>query len=516
VKKNSGSFWLVICIAVYILIFSGLCLLRHLSSYLGDPDCSIFNQSFYTALKYGMPFYNSFEGNSHFAIHCSPIFYLLLPLYALSPGVPILLILQTCALGLGAWPVYLIAREILTEQRSTGIQEKGTAHASGIIFEKAPLFFAVLYLLYHPLHGINYDQFNELSFAVLPLAFAVYFFLRRRMLPFWICMTMVLLCKEDASFIFVFFGLYIVFLSFTSDKSWKFRLNGCAMILVGIFYLYSYIYLFLPALGRSYGFFSERYAVMGSSLPEVIKTILTRPSIVLGILFQKAHILYFFEMFLPLAFMPFIAPGFLWMTIPEFAINMLSQNAPMSNTGGRYSAYLIPFIFTAAVFAFRKLVPEPQPIRGSNLFKPWQAILRSAGGPPERASRLFKVLFIMTILCTLFINNTPLRIGFKIPGITTHQRTVLKLAGKIPKEASVSTQVDIFQHLSCRLHAVSGFSPSSDFILVDETSKWFRMQANWDTQLPEIIKRGWYEKVFDQDGIRLYVNRCSKFRDFKP
>jgi uncharacterized membrane protein len=509
-KKNQDGLWLALGIFTYIVVFTCLTMMRHLSSALGDPDVSIFNQAFYTALKYGLPFYNTFEGSSHFAFHCSPIFYLLLPLYAIAPGVPILLFLQSLALGLGAWPIFLIAREVLSSRGADGGAENDDENGWR---RRVPLFLALIYLLYHPLHGINYDQFNELSFAVLPLSLAVYFFLRRRMLPFWICSLIFITCKEDAAFVLIFWGLYILFLSFTSERSLKFGLHGLALVLLGTFYIYGYLYVFLPSFaGKNYGYFGERYTGLGSSLLEVVKTILTRPLLVLGMIATKTNFLYFFEMFLPLALIPLLSPGFLWMTIPTFGINMLSKFSSMCNTGSRYTAYLIPFIFTAAAFSFLKLVSGREDV----FFKPYNLMLRSAPGASGRAARLLRIILLMAVLCTLLLNNTPLRIGFRVPGITPHQRLVMELAGKLPPEASVSTQVDILAHVSSRLDAWSGYAQASDFIFVDESSRWFRMHARWDSLLPGILARGWYLKIYDREGIRLYVNRCSKYREFRP
>jgi len=153
---------LIIGILIYIIIFFFFALKRYHSAQIGDPDTSLFDQSFYTAYKYGLPFnntfeyYNNFIGISHFGIHNSFIFYLILPFYSIYPSCITLLILQCMAMGIGAVPVYLIAKDRLDQ--------------------KTALIFALMYLLYHPMHGVNYDQFNELSFSVAPLLFAVYFF----------------------------------------------------------------------------------------------------------------------------------------------------------------------------------------------------------------------------------------------------------------------------------------------------------------------------------------------------
>jgi len=469
-KKLKEIYFLFISIFLYVTIFSFFSIMRHLSSKLGDPDLSIFGQGFYTALKFGMPFFNTFEGGSHFAYHNSPIFYLLLPFYAIYPSIITLNILQSLALGLGAVPLFLIARDKLGEKNA--------------------LFFSILYLLYHPLHGINYDQFNELSFAVTPLFFALYFFLKRRFLPFWVCIILTLMCKEDAAFVVIFWGIYGIVLGFLEKKNFSLlATNSIIMIAIGTGYLYLSLYIIIPHFSHvhNYGYFSERYGYLGSNLPSIMANIILQPITIIKVLLQKERLLYFLEMFLPLAFIPFFSPGLLFMTIPVFLINLLSQVAFMYNTGSRYNAYLIPFIFGATVLALEKILSCAKYDDREKVRK-----------------KIFSIMFILTILCSLLINNTPLRIGFKVPMITEHQKKILFLTKTIPRDASVSTQVDILQHLCHRIHAYASYYPGSDYIFVDETSKWHREYSHWEEKLQNILNENNYEKIYDEDGIKIY------------
>jgi len=483
-----------LAILIYIALFSFFTIMRHLSSKLGDPDASIFSQSFYTALKYGMPFNNAFEamsrfevchlpqgisyfgiyntpnGISHFGIHYSPIFYLLLPFYWIHSSYVTLLILQTSALAIGAYPVFLIAKDRLGE--------------------KIALAFSILYLLYHPLHGVNYDQFNELSFAVAPLLFALYFFMKRKFAPFWCFLILTLMCKEDAAFVVIFFGIYGIITYFLEKKRDKILLwNSTGIFMFSVIYLYLSLYIIIPHFHPSGGFvlFSERFKHLGNSLSEVGLNLIIHPQNIFKYIFIKENVFYFFELFLPLAFLPFVSPGLLFMTIPVFFITMISRPL-MCNTGGRYSAYLIPFIFGAAVFAFEKIMELKK--------------------DKEKSQRkLIITMLTLTILCTLFLSNTPARMGFKVPKITEHQKKILAIAKTIPKEASISTQADILQHVCQRLHAYSGYRIGTDYIFVDEASQWYKEQACWDKVMPSILAENRYEKIYEDDGIKIYKKK---------
>ena len=116
-------------------------------------------------------------------------------------------------------------------------------------------------------------------------------------------------------------------------------------------------------------------------------------------------------------------------------------------------------------------------------------------------------MLVLTILSTLLFNQTPLRIGFFIPPITPHQKKILALVKTIPPEASISTQVDILKHVCHRVHAYSGYHEGSEYIFVDERSLWYSQHAQWDKILPSILATGAYEKIHDDEGIKIYRRR---------
>jgi uncharacterized membrane protein len=467
---------LAAAIVIYAALFSFFCIMRHLSSKFGDPDFSIFDQGFYTALRHGMPFFNTYEDGSHFGKHFSPIFYLLLPFYAIYPSTVTLVILQSLAVGLGAWGIFLIAKERLGP---------GTA-----------LGFALLFLLYHPLHGVNYDQFNELCFVVAPLAFALYFFLRRQFAPFWVCIILVLMCKEDAPFTVIFWGIYCLAAAFVESRATRGRppapllINGALLILAGTLYLYCVLDIIIPHFSASgkYVYVAGRYGYLGSSIPEVLKTIVLNPFRIIAIFLEKERLLYILELFLPLAFLPLRAPGLLLPAVPTFGINILSSYASTYNTGSRYTAYIIPFLFACAILAYEKILARFPDV-----------VDRKRAG-----RKIFRAMIVLTVLCTLLINNTPLRIGFKVPRITERQSRILALARALPPEASISTQEDILQHVCHRVNAWARYQEGSEYIMVDERSKWYRETAKWDEVLPRVLAGGRYETIYDSDGVRLF------------
>src|SRR2546428_14171616 len=86
--------------------------------------------------------------------HFAPLLLVLMPFYFAFPHPETLLVTQTFALALGAWPVYLLARLKLP---------RGYA-----------LAWVAVYFLFVPLAYINLYDFHEVWLSVAPLGFALY------------------------------------------------------------------------------------------------------------------------------------------------------------------------------------------------------------------------------------------------------------------------------------------------------------------------------------------------------
>ena len=100
--------------SAYFLLYSVLSVLRHLTYHSFGPDLGIFDQVFWNTTQ-GRFFESTMslvqaQPHSYLADHFSPVYLLLMPAYALIPRPETLLVIQTLALALGAWPVYLLAK----------------------------------------------------------------------------------------------------------------------------------------------------------------------------------------------------------------------------------------------------------------------------------------------------------------------------------------------------------------------------------------------------------------------
>lgn len=468
---------------LYILVFSSFSILRHLSSCYGDPDLGIYNQSFCTTAFHGKLFYNTYERGSHFRLHNSPIFFLLLPFYYVIPNIVTLMILQTVALALGSIPVYLLAKEKISP---------GAGYT-----------FSLLYLLCPLLHGVNFDPFHELAFAVTPLLCAIYFYAVKHDFRYcWLFLLLALLCKEDVSFTISFFGLYVILDGIRTaprgpliKRLWgRHQLQGLLMIAVGIAYISCSLYLVLPWFNRFLppsercNIIQERFGFFGSTLPEILINMVIHPLRTMKCFLVWHKICYIIESLAPLAFLSFLELPLLLVAIPTYSANLLSSFLTMSNSGSRYPSLLIPFIFGSAIIGLSRLLKNYGPEKGQELYR-----------------KIMMYPIILTLLFTLFINPSPFRVGWEVPVITRHQRIILSMLRKIPRSASLSTQVNIYQHASYRLECYAWYHEGTEYLLLDPGNIWYNhFEPGWDQVIEKLLDEKKYVLIGEQDGVYLY------------
>lgn len=482
----------LVAIAVYTVVYSFFSIQRWNTAYLGDPDYGLFNQSFWTTTHKGWLLWNTYESGTHFATHNSPILLLLVPFYALLPRMETLLVVQALAVALTGLAVYKLAARMLDEDSA--------------------LMLCLACLFYHPLHGVNYDQFNELSFLPAPLLFAFYNLYRRRMGWFWFAITLALFCKEDVSFVTFMIGLYMIGLGWRASRNasaWDPLVkHGLLLVLVSAAWLAFSLFVLFPSLrgGVEWPYFRERYGHLGNTFGEVVQTMVLRPWIMLPYLFSHRAILVFLELVLPLALLPLLAPRLLMIAAPTWMILQLSSYGAMGhNAGSRYMAPVIVAVFAAAIVGLRQAVAPTDTL--AEEIPPLSEMER------RQAQRRVRWALGLTILFALAIDTTPFRFPFRnIPWLTAHQRARNALVDLIPANASVSTQPEFFGHVSDRVEAYIGYHPGTDYVLVDPTpdytgkQTWFK-HAKWDVNLPRLLGSGEYQEVRNADGALLLKRR---------
>jgi uncharacterized membrane protein len=320
--------------AAYFVLYSALAVLRHESYHSFGFDLGLFDQVFWNTTQ-GRPFESTMSQalpvpHSLLGDHFSPIFLALMPFYYAFPHPETLLVIQTFALALGAWPVYLLARLKLPP---------GYA-----------LAWIAVYFLFVPLAYINLDDFHDVALSVAPLGFALYFLEKGRRWWFLFSLLVTFLVKEEMALIGAGFGLYAL----VGKRDWKL---GLGVLLGSLLAFAAVIQLAIPhfADGRSYPYFKIRYAEVGGSPGGIVTTLVTNPLRIVRALLEPKKIYFAIAIFGPVLGLSAVAGWASLVLLPTLGYLLLSNYELQFSFTSQYSAPLIPLVIGTAILALARL-----------------------------------------------------------------------------------------------------------------------------------------------------------------
>jgi uncharacterized membrane protein len=424
----------------YGIVFSCLTILKYYAFKTKAWDLGIFTQSLWTTLYANRFLYYTCElfvnpSGSFFAVHFSPILFLVLPFYWLHSTPETLLVLQSFVVALAAFPIYKLARE----------------YAGGRI---VGLTFAVAYLMYPGVQWVNWYDFHVQAFLPFLFSYAIYYVVKENWSRYFLFLTLSLMCEEHVAFISLFIGLYIawkyregIILVFKKKKPFTKELMisplTIAMSIIWYWFTLWQRETFFPinplAINEFLG--SGNFSILGAKDPlEIPLLVILRPLNAVQALIYDGHIklFYIFLLFGPLAFFSFKAPSALIPALPWFTFSLLSQTLVHHTLSHQYEAYVVAFIFIAAIFGLRKNFLKKSELRGVN---------RS----------LKKIIACSLIFFVAASPLSPLVLYFfpdqTIVYVGEHEKLLNEVIAKIPPNATVLTQDNIFPQVSNRLEA---------------------------------------------------------------
>jgi uncharacterized membrane protein len=316
--------------------FGGLALLRHWTFHSTASDLAVFDQVLWNTI-HGRFMESTLslarcEPHSFFGDHFSPALLLILPLYVLVPRPETLIVVQTIALTLGVWPIYLLARRFLptSEQR---------------------LVWVAAYLLSAPLSFIALYDFHEITLAVAPLGFAMYFLATRRTAPMILFLIVALLAKEEVALIGVGFGVALAF-----QGRWRYS----AVVIAGSIVAFIVtLKIIIPAFaaGAPYQYLG-RYASLGRDEFEIARTLLLDPLRALAVLGQGevgSKVVFALSLFGPGLGLALRSKWALIPSLPPLGYLMLSDYGGEHTLHNQYGAPLIPLALGASILGVAAL-----------------------------------------------------------------------------------------------------------------------------------------------------------------
>lgn len=254
---------------------------------------------------------------SHFAVHCSPIYYVLLPFYYFFPYTQTLLVAQAILVASGVIPLVLICRK----NRFTNI---------------TTLFFSITYLFCAELIGPCFYEFHENAFLPALLMWLFYAIESEKRILLYVFTGLVLCVKEDAPIYVVCIGLYLLL---RKDKKGM-RKHGAVMAAVAAAY-----FVTVTSLMGKYGegvMTSRTYGNLmidwDAGFGEIIQTVILDPAYFLSQVITEENMIFFLTVMLPLGMMPFFTKKFsrLLLFVPFFLMNLASGYGYARDIGFQY------------------------------------------------------------------------------------------------------------------------------------------------------------------------------------
>lgn len=284
-------------------------------------DLGIFTQMFEYMKETGLAT-TTIERNrelSHFAVHFSPFYYVLLPFYWLAPRPETLLVLQAIAVASVCFPVYQLARHFKLTEVPALLLGLAAMALPGII---SPIFF----------------DFHENKFLAVSLLWLFYFYENRGFKRMFLMLALVLSIKEDAAIYVAIFGAFVAL----ERKEW--RLGG-VIFSIAIAYFIA-VTSGMNAWGE--GIMDERFSNYHleneQGLLTVFKNIALNPMYFVYSLFNEKKVQYILYIFMPLLFMPLVTLQWRrYLLLLPLVINLMTTYPYQYEIGFQYTYAIMAF-----------------------------------------------------------------------------------------------------------------------------------------------------------------------------
>ena len=404
--KVSYKTCLITAVALFIgttVFFSYYTSLRYQNFQNATFDFGIFAQMFENMATTGAPVTTverSYE-MSHFGVHFSPVFYLLLPGYMIFRSPIYLIWAQAFCVALGIFAVYLICKKL-------GLSGKTT------------LAFEIIYAFYPCLFNGCFYDFHENKLLTTIILFLFYFIISEKTI-ITLCMSLLLLSvKEDAAIYLIVIALYVLI----SRK--KYMLGSLMLSLAVIYFIIAQkIVASMGEEGVMIWRLSDYFVNDEEGFFSVFKSILFDVGYLVKMMFTAEKFPFIIWMFLPVMFTPFAQKQLsaLILLLPIIPINMMQSWQYQYNIDYQYTYGVAALVIFLAITGIMNLK-----------------------GNTRRLALLMSVMMCLTLATST--------LSPKIRNNTTYEEyygkqteSIEELLSTIPKDKSVTAGHFIMPHL---------------------------------------------------------------------
>lgn len=471
--------------ALHAVWFSLLAIERDRALWSATIDLGIFKEALYHTL-HGRPLYSPTVGYSFLGEHFSPVLFLLVPLYALWPTSACLLIVQTLAISLSAWPVYRLAQRV------------GLSRSLSTVLAGAMLFTPTMQV------ALLYDFHMDLL-AVPALAWLVWSLHERRYGLATVSLVLLISVKEDM-FIPGTAALLTRFVTGnTSDRK-----RTALMAFLSITWCVIAMAFLIKSFGPPPGvpvYMSDGHASNGYKFLRNFRHLAGRGGPIAMLLgqplrfglyaFTDARLTTLLTLVAPLAFLPFAASLRVFLLLP-LGIILLSDNPEIVALRYHYSAIQHPGVYLAAVYGAATIVGKSNHSRAL-----------------DRALAVF-VSISSVAMAVLHPGSlaSPIH-GVDARRVTPHVRAVDRLVAMVPPNAKVTASTWLGPRFSNRPWGVIfpyGLD-RADWALVDlQRPPWPASPDQRDATLIQLMRSG-FGAVAWADGALLLHRGATPIRN---
>jgi uncharacterized membrane protein len=480
--------------AAYAYFFSTLAITNHRALNTRTTDLGYYDNIFFQSI-HGRPLGCSFiKMGYHGSAHFDPILILLSPFYLLYPRAEFLLVLQSVWLGSGVIPIYLLAREKLG----------GRAPA---------LLFAAVYALCPAMHGANMYEFHSLTLLAPALVWVLYLLETRNISAYYVAVAIALLCREDVALVMCFVGAYAVL----SDNP-KISRTGWITIVVSLVYFVIVKRFFMTSAdifmaggktSYSFAYYYDDLIPNKTGLRGLFLSLVTNPAFVLKTMLTEPKVQYLLLIFLPVAWLPFLAKKGRVMLVYGLLFTLLASRSAVYSIHFQYSSVLYPIAFVLTPIALKRVAEAP---------------LSTFGLDGHRLSRaLLGACFAASVLVSWkfggVLENHQFKGGFVRVTRKLSEKQKANYAWvsaqieKIPRDASVGVSNKMGPHVSNRMQAY--FYPekgNTDYIFLDEGE----LKGKDLEKHNRAVQRGQISLVSRKDRMALFKRNTAKAQPATP
>ncbi len=464
-------------VVAHFVVFATLAVRRDHALWSATVDLGIFKEALWSTL-HGRVMYSPTVGYSFLGEHFSPVLFLLVPLYALSPTSGCLLVVQTAAVSLAAWPVYLLGRDL------------GLRRGTATVLVAAMLFSP-------PLHTALLYDFHMDLLAAPAMAWLVLALHRRHFGHALVAVALLVSVKEDMFVPATAAVLACAAPGDARDRRWSAAIGTLALLWCGLAMAVLLkrfgpppgvpVYMSDGTDGTGYKFLRNFRHLSGPGGP--VLHLLGQPFRYLLWAFSDARLTTFVTLLAPTAFVALAAGLRLPLLLP-LAIIMLSDNPEIVALRYHYSAIQHPGLYAAAAYGLARLRAQAR-----------------HGAAVESAFGAYAVVATVVLLRTHPASLASVVHATDTRAVTPHIAAVDRLVERIPAAVPVSVSTWIGPRVSNR--PWSALFPNglerAEWVLADlQRPPWPANVEQRDAVLLQLMRNGFGAVAWEDGAVLLH------------